>query len=129
MMHKELHIQTNQKQEIIDITSQIEKLIDVQEGVCLVYVPHATAAIMINESYDPNIMIDIIDSLNSLIPQGKWKHDAVDDNGAAHIKAGIIGPSEQIPIINGKLGLGQWQGIMLCDFDGPRKRKIIVVIK
>jgi secondary thiamine-phosphate synthase enzyme len=128
-MHKELYIQTSQKQEIIDITSKIEKLIDIKNGTCLVYVPHATAAIMINESYDPNIMIDIIDSLNSLIPQGKWRHDAVDNNGAAHIKAGIIGPSEQIPIINGKLGLGQWQGLMLCDFDGPRKRKIIIVIK
>ncbi len=128
-MHKEICIETKQNQEIIDITSQIEKLINITEGTCLVYVPHATAAIMINESYDPNIMIDIIDSLNTLIPQGQWKHDAVDDNGAAHIKAGIIGPSEQIPIINGKLMLGQWQGLMLCDFDGPRKRKIIVVIK
>jgi secondary thiamine-phosphate synthase enzyme len=128
-MHKEIYIETKQNQEIIDITSKIEKLIDIKEGTCLVYVPHATAAIMINESADPNIMTDIIDSLNTLIPQGQWKHDAIDNNGAAHIKAGIIGPSENIPIINRKLGLGRWQGVMLCDFDGPRKRKIIVVIK
>jgi secondary thiamine-phosphate synthase enzyme len=128
-MHKEINIQTHKKQEIIDITPEIEKIINIKEGICTVYVPHATAAIMINESADPNIMADIIDALNSLIPQGKWKHDAIDNNGAAHIKAGIIGPSEQIPVIDGKLGLGQWQGIMLCDFDGPRKRKIIVSLK
>ncbi len=128
-MHKEFSIETRNQQEIIDITSEVEKLVNTEEGVCTVYVPHATAAIMINESADPNIMSDVINCLNELIPQGKWKHDAIDDNGAAHIKAGIIGPSEQIPIINGKLGLGRWQGIMLCDFDGPRKRKVIVVIK
>ncbi|MBN1644722.1 YjbQ family protein [Candidatus Woesearchaeota archaeon] len=128
-MHKEIYIETSKKQEIIDITDKIEKLVNITEGICMVYVPHATAAIMINESYDPKIMTDIIDALNLLIPQGKWKHDLVDNNGAAHIKAGIIGPSEQIPIIDGKLGLGRWQGIMLCDFDGPRKRKIIVSIK
>lgn len=128
-MHKEIYFETSKKQEIIDITEKVEKLVNVKEGICVVYTPHATAAIMINESYDPNIMLDIIDALNSLIPRGKWRHDAVDDNGAAHIKAGIIGPSEQIPIINGKLGLGRWQGIMLCDFDGPRKRKVIITIK
>jgi len=128
-MHKEIHIQTSKQQEIIDITDRINKEINMKEGICTIYVPHATAAIMINESADPNLLTDIITALDKLIPQGKWQHDRIDNNGAAHIKAGIIGPSEQIPIINGKLGLGRWQGVMLCDFDGPRKRKIIIVIQ
>ena len=83
---------------------------------------------MINENWDPNIMLDIIDSLNSLIPKGKWRHDKVDNNGAAHIKASIIGPSEIIPVKNGELLLGKWQDIMLADFDGPKERKILVDI-
>ncbi|MBD3361496.1 YjbQ family protein [Candidatus Woesearchaeota archaeon] len=128
-MQHEICIQTNAEQEIIDITAQIEKMINIKQGICTVYVPHATAAIMINESADPNIMEDILTALDKIIPAGKWKHDAIDNNGAAHIKAGLIGPSEQIPILNGKLGLGTWQGIMLCDFDGPRKRKIIVMVQ
>ena len=83
---------------------------------------------LINENYDPNVMADIINSLNILIPEGKWIHDSIDGNGTAHIKSAIIGPSETIPVKDGSLKLGRWQSIMLADFDGPRTRTIIIQI-
>ena len=131
-MQEEFTIKTSKKQQIVDITEKIKNLVKnskVKEGICLVYVPHATCAVMINENYDPNVMDDLLNSLNKLIPDGKWLHDSVDGNGAAHIKSAILGPSETIPIKDSELQLGQWQDIMLCDFDGPRQRKIIVTIK
>ena len=117
--------------EIVDITSKVEGIIakaEVKEGMCFVYTRHSTCAMMINENYDPNILLDIMECLDKLIPQGKWRHDKVDQNAAAHIKASIIGPSETIPIRNKKLVLGQWQSIMLADFDGPRQRKVVVEV-
>lgn len=122
-------ISTNKDQQIMDITEQVKKIIkesDVKEGICYIYTPHATCAVMINENWDPNIMLDIIDLLDNAVPKGKWRHDKVDNNGAAHIKASIVGPSEIVPVKDGKLMLGQWQDIMLADFDGPKERKIFV---
>jgi secondary thiamine-phosphate synthase enzyme len=127
---KEFTIKSS-KIEIIDITDKVKEIVNqsnVKEGVCIVYTPHATCSVMINENWDPNIMDDILEALDKLIPAGKWRHDKVDANGAAHIKASIIGPSETIPIKDGKLMLGQWQDIMLADFDGPRERKVLVKI-
>ena len=129
-MHK-IEISSRQKQEIIDITDEVNQIAGkgaVDNGVCYIYVPHATCALTINENYDPNVCLDIIEALNKLIPQEIWKHDEVDNNGAAHIKSAIIGPSEFIPIENNELKLGQWQDIMLCDFDGPKKRTIYIKI-
>jgi len=131
-MRKEITLQTSQKQEIIDITKNVQKVIDqskISEGICYVYVRHATAAIIINESWDPNIQTDTLDLLNQLIPKGKWLHDKVDGNADAHLKASLLGPGEFIPIKNKKLYLGRWQAIMLCDFDGPRERNIVIDIK
>jgi secondary thiamine-phosphate synthase enzyme len=128
----EFTISSSKKQEVVDITEQVKEIVmgsKVKEGICVIYTPHATAAIIINENWDPNISLDFLDSLNALIPIGKWHHDKVDGNGSSHIKAAIVGPSETIPITAGKLDLGQWQNIMLADFDGPRNsRKIIVKI-
>jgi secondary thiamine-phosphate synthase enzyme len=128
----EFTISSSKKQEVVDITEQVKEIVmgsKVKEGICVIYTPHATAAIIINENWDPNISLDFLDSLNALIPIGKWRHDKVDGNGSSHIKAAIVGPSETIPITAGKLDLGQWQNIMLADFDGPRNsRKIIVKI-
>lgn len=124
-------IQTKKKYELVDITQQIKKAIKetkVKEGIVNVFVPHATAAIAINENYDPNVCLDILDALDKLIPEGKWRHDRIDNNAAAHIKAAIIGPSENIPIQNGELMLGTWQACMLCEFDGPRERKVYVKV-
>jgi secondary thiamine-phosphate synthase enzyme len=129
-MQKEIIISSSKKNEIIDITNEVEKVVSeskVKDGLCNVYVPHATAAVIINENYDPNVMVDILESLSDLIPEGKWRHDSVDGNAAAHIKSAIIGPSENIPIKNGKLQLGTWQSLCFSEFDGPRSNRIIIV--
>ena len=126
---KEFLILTKKKNEIVDITAEVEKFCkNIEEGVAVIYCPHATCAITINENHDPNVCIDVLDCLKKLIPDGKWLHDKVDNNASAHIKASIMGPSETIPIKDGKLQLGTWQNIFLCDFDGPRERKVLVYI-
>ena len=100
------------------------------DGQLTVYTPHATAAIAINENDDPNIGTDLLKALSKMvIEHDGWLHDHVDDNAAAHIKSAIVGPSETIPIIAGRMYMGTWQNIFLCEFDGPRsERKIIVSI-
>lgn len=131
MIFESFEVKTEKRNQLLNITDQVEGIIaknSIKEGVCLVFVPHATAAIMLFENYDPALCDDFINALNKLIPQGQWKHDKIDGNGDAHIKSGIIGASETIPIKNGKLQLGTWQGITLCEFDGPRKRKIHVKV-
>jgi len=127
-----ISISTEKKNEVIDITEDVERIVSksrISEGICLVYVPHSTAAITINEDYDKKVCIDLLDAMNKLIPEGIWQHDREDGNGAAHVKSAIIGPSVTIPIKDSKLILGTWQGIMLCEFDGPRDRKIVVICK
>ncbi len=126
---KIIKLTTKKKYEVVDITEEIEKNVkDIGEGIVVIYTPHATGAVIINENYDPNIRLDITDSLNELIPEGKWRHDSIDNNGAAHIKAAILGPSETVIIKNGKLQLGTWQSICFCDLDGPKERKILIKI-
>jgi secondary thiamine-phosphate synthase enzyme len=131
-MQRELEISTRQKYEVIDITERVVRIVaesEVEEGICSVYVPHATAAIVINENDDPNIGGDLLDALAKLVPEGIWRHDRVDDNGAAHIKAAILGPGETVPVQGGGLLLGRWQAIMLVDFDGPRRRRVVVTVR
>ena len=131
-MQEEIILSTSKKQELIDITNKVNNIIKkskIKNGICSVFTAHATAAIIINENYDPNICLDLLDALNKLIPSGIWRHDRIDGNADAHIKSAILGPSETIPIKNGKLQLGQWQSIMMAELDGPRSnRKIIVTI-
>jgi secondary thiamine-phosphate synthase enzyme len=127
----EFEIKTRKEQEIVDITEKVKEIVrrsKVKEGLVCVYTPHATAAIIINENWDPNVCLDFIDALNKLVPKGIWRHDKVDGNGDAHIKAALVGPSEALIVKNGDLVLGQWQNIMLVDFDGPRVRRVIVEI-
>jgi len=129
-MQKTITIGSSKRLEMIDINSEVEKIVKeskVKEGICNVFAAHATAAIAINENYDPNVCLDFNDALAKLIPQGKWRHDRVDGNADAHIKAAIIGPSESIPIKNGKLQLGTWQSIMFVELDGPRSSRNIIV--
>ena len=131
-MQEGILLSTSKKQEIIDITGKLNAIIKkskIKNGICNVFAAHATAAIIINENYDPNICLDMIDALNKLIPSGIWRHDRVDGNADAHIKSAILGPSETIPIKNGKLELGQWQSAMFAELDGPRNnRKVIITI-
>ncbi len=114
----------------VDITEEVRRLVresGVKDGVATVYVPHATAAVTINENADPQLPLDILDVLDKIVPEhGSYRHDRIDSNAAAHIKAAIIGPSESIPVENGELALGAWQAIFLCEFDGPRSRRVIV---
>lgn len=127
-----IQIQTHAHNDLYDITREVEDLVaksKVESGTVHVYIQGATAAIMIQENWDDSVQRDVVCLLNKLIPQGVWEHDAQDNNGDSHLKAGIVGPSETIPIINYKMGLSTWQNIFLCEFDGPRKeRKIVVTI-
>ena len=132
-MQKIIFIKTNKRCELRDITKEVESIIEqanINEGLVNVYVRGATAGIMIQENWDDSVQEDVIDLLKKMIPKGIWKHDRQDGNGDSHLKAGLVGPSECIPIINGKLGLSTWQNIFLCEFDGPRnQREIVVTIK
>ncbi len=131
-MQKTITISTNTREGLFDITSEVEAIViqsKIAEGIVNVYAQGATAAIMIQENWDDSVQMDVVNLLKKLIPKGVWLHDAQDGNGDSHLKAGIIGPSESIPIINGKLGLSTWQNIFFCEFDGPRsERKIVVSI-
>jgi secondary thiamine-phosphate synthase enzyme len=131
-MQEIIEIATTSHNGLYDITDQVKTVLKrnpVNSGILSVYVQGATAAIMIQENWDDSVQNDVIRLLNTLIPHGVWEHDAQDSNGDSHLKAGIIGPSETIPVINGKLGLSTWQNIFLCEFDGPRSvRKVAVTI-
>ncbi len=120
---------THSKQEMVDITEEVRAVVANHPDhlLCALYARGATAAIMIQENWDPNIGTDILNCLSGLVPQGKWLHDQIDGNADSHIKAGIVGASETIPIDRGKLLLSQWQNIFFCDFDGPRAKREVVV--
>ena len=131
-MQQDLTYRSRQQYETIDLTADVARIVaaaGVDEGLCTVFVPHATAAVVINENDDPNLCADLLDALAKLVPEGVWRHDRVDNNGAAHIKAAILGPSEPIPVRGGRLLLGTWQAIMLVDLDGPRQRRVIVSVR
>jgi len=129
-MQRTIQISTPTHNGLYDITRQIEEVVSesgVTTGMVNVYAQGATAAIMIQENWDESVQNDVITLLRKLIPSGVWEHDAQDNNGDAHLKAGIVGPSETIPVLNGELGLSTWQNIFLCEFDGPRSTRRIVV--
>lgn len=131
-MQKTIHISTRSHNGLYDITDEVAKVVTqsgISSGIVNVYAQGATAAIMIQENWDQSVQNDVITLMNKLIPAGVWEHDQQDGNGDAHLKAGIVGPAENIPIIKGKLGLSTWQNIFFCEFDGPRPdRKIVVTI-
>ena len=131
-MIKEITVSTSKKQELVDVTEKINEIVSeskVKNGICLIYVPHATAGLTINENADPNVKDDIVSALNKIVKEHDgWKHDKVDNNAAAHIKSSIVGCSLAVPIKDGSLTLGTWQDIFLCDFDGPRNRTVIISI-
>jgi secondary thiamine-phosphate synthase enzyme len=128
----ELRIRTTAKRQMIDLTRRVVEVVresGQREGLCHVYVPHATAAVVVNENDDPNLCDDILEALDRQIPAGIWRHDRIDDNGAAHIQAAILGPGELVPVADGTLLLGTWQAIMLVELDGPRERRVIVTLR
>jgi secondary thiamine-phosphate synthase enzyme len=123
-------VKTRVKAEFIDITGEVNRMVQkqgVKEGICYVYVPHTTAAVTINENADPSVQKDIIHELDKIVPwNGHYSH--MEGNAAAHIKSTLVGSSVSIPISNGGLALGTWQGIYFCEFDGPRNREVFVQI-
>jgi secondary thiamine-phosphate synthase enzyme len=124
----ELNIKTNKKEEIIDITSKVEDLIkEVKDGVVLVYVPHTTVGITINENTDINVKKDLLKALRHIVPENLgYEHS--EGNSSSHIKSTLVGNSVNVIVKNGKLQLGTWGGIMFCEFDGPRERKVYVKV-
>ncbi len=123
-------IATQSPSQSIDITSQVRELVarsGLKSGLCHVMVLHSTAAVIVNETEDPNIGSDVITALERAVPErAGWLHDRIDDNAHSHIKAAILGPSELVPVRGGELVLGTWQRLMLLEFDGPRKRRVSV---
>ena len=135
IMMYEFKIKTKKREEILDITDRIRGIVENLDGdikrkakAGLVYVPHTTCSVIINENYDKAVCSDILEFLRKSIPKGIWKHDGVDNNGDSHVKSAILGVSQIIPLDKGKLVLGTWQNISLAEFDGPRERKVIVEI-
>lgn len=131
-MQEVIQVHTDKHNGLFDITRKVEDVVNkskVKKGLVNVYVQGATAGIMIQENWDDSVQNDVVNLLKKLIPAGVWQHDVQDRNGDSHLKAGIVGPSETIPIINGAMGLSTWQNIFLCEFDGPRNvRKIVVTV-
>jgi len=132
MMQKILKVKTAAREGLYDITEEVGAVVaesDIRQGIVSVYVQGATAGIMIQENWDDSVQRDVISLLGKLIPRGVWEHDRQDGNADAHLKAGIVGPGETIPIVDGKMGLSTWQNIFLCEFDGPREvRKIVITV-
>ena len=128
-MRELLRFRTDARETLIDITPQVRDVVHrsgVSNGLVAIYAQGATGAIMIQENWDDSVQRDVVDLLRKLIPRGVWQHDAQDGNGDAHLKSGLIGPSETIPLIEGQLGLSTWQNIFFCEFDGPRRERTVV---
>lgn len=127
---KKINVQTHSKTEFKDITDEIRKTVGenkIKDGICVIFAPHTTAALTINENADPSVKDDILAELDRLIPlNGRYHH--AEGNSAAHIKSSIVGCSKSIIIENGTLLLGTWQGVYFCEFDGPRQREVWVKI-
>ncbi|TYB30438.1 MAG: YjbQ family protein [Candidatus Mcinerneyibacterium aminivorans] len=123
---KTINISTSSRSDMVDITSKIQRIVDdlkIDNGVVTVYVPHTTCAVTINEGADPSVQKDIMKELDKVIPwNDNYKHR--EGNSAAHIKTSLVGSSENIIIENGQIQLGTWQKIFLCEYDGPRTRKV-----
>jgi secondary thiamine-phosphate synthase enzyme len=129
---KDFHISSRSRNQMIDITNQVDSAVEqsgITNGDAIVYCPHTTAAITINENADPSVSHDILLILSELIPQHQSGYRHSEGNSDAHCKSSIIGCSKQILIKDGRLNLGTWQGIFFCEFDGPRSRKVFVQIR
>jgi len=123
-------VKTNDRTDFVDITRRVAEIVaasGVEEGACLVYVPHTTAAVTINENADPSVMRDVKMELDKMVPWSDgYAHG--EGNSAAHIKSSLFGCDQAIPVANGRLALGTWQGVYFCEFDGPRSRRVMVKV-
>ncbi len=129
-MQKIITLKTDKKNGLYDITSRVTEVIKESKiitGIASVYARGSTAAIMIQENWDESVQNDVVTLLTRLIPPGIWEHDRQDNNGDAHLKSGLVGVSQTIPVVDGNPGLSTWQNIFFCEFDGPRSTREVVV--
>ena len=129
-MMQTFKVRTSAQTEFIDVTRSVQEAVrktGVEDGICIIFIPHTTAAVTINENADPNVVQDIIMELNKIVPfQDPYRH--MEGNSPSHIKASLAGCSQVVFVESGKLVLGTWQGIFFCEFDGPRDRKVHVKV-
>ncbi|MGA7980760.1 MAG: secondary thiamine-phosphate synthase enzyme YjbQ [Chromatiaceae bacterium] len=128
-MREVIRLHTTARETLVDITPQVRELVrrsGVRDGLVALYAQGATAAIMIQENWDDSVQTDVVELLRRLIPRGVWRHDAQDGNGDSHLKSGLVGPSETVPLIDGELGLSTWQNVFFCEFDGPRRERTVI---
>jgi len=130
-MGEVLKIRTTKHTSIVNITHQVAEVVKksgIKEGICVVYTPHTTACVFVNEGADPDVVRDFVYALEKLIPWNDPNYTHMEGNSAAHIRSAIIGNSRVIPVIDGQLALGTWESIFLADFDGPRERKVLIFV-
>lgn len=128
-MREVIEVATGQREELVDITPDVKGVVrdcGIADGLVSLYVQGATAGLMVQENWDDSVPRDVVRLLQEVIPRGVWEHDRQDGNGDSHLKSGLVGPSETLPLIGGRLGLSTWQGIFLCEFDGPRNSRSVV---
>ena len=127
----EFSVRTGSRTEMVDITDRVQRAVaqsGVKSGLCLVHAPHTTAAVTVNENADPDVQRDILSELNKIVPfEDGYRHS--EGNSAAHLKASLVGPSVTLPVEEGRVRLGRWQGIYFSEFDGPRDRSVWVQVR
>jgi secondary thiamine-phosphate synthase enzyme len=123
---KSITIGSDEREQMIDITAEVARLVPDGDGVCVLFTQHTTCGLTINENADPDVQSDMLGFLRRLIPQYEPSFKHFEHNSDAHIKSSLVGSSVTVPFENGKLLLGRWQGIYLCEFDGPRERTVLV---
>ena len=129
-MREVITLATDARETLVDITTPVKVVLvrsAIRDVVVSVYVQGATADIMIQDNWDESVQTDVVNFLRQSIPRGVWLHDEQVGNGDAHLKSGLVGPSEIMPLVGGQLGLSTWQNIFLCEFDGPRQERRVIV--
>ena len=124
-----LSVQTSSRNELVEVTDRLRKIVSsfrINEGMLVVYVPHTTAAVTINENADPDVKSDLLAKLSSLVPKNETYYRHGEGNSDSHLKAAMVGHTVTVLVEGGKLVLGRWQGVYFCEFDGPRQRELIV---
>jgi len=130
-MLEKISVSSKSREEFIDITGSIQQIVKksgVREGLCVVYVPHTTAGVTVNENADPSVSRDILEMLARLVPRNDPSYRHTEGNSDSHIKSALVGFSHVIPVNDSSLSLGTWQGVFFCEFDGPRRRSVLVQV-
>ncbi len=127
-----LRVRSHQREELLEITAEVRRKLKesgAREGICVLYVQHTTAGLTVNENADPDVPRDMLHALRTLLPQHGMGFRHNEENSDAHLKASLFGPTVTVPFSEGELLLGRWQGIFLCEFDGPRERSVIMLLR